>query len=142
MPEEGREWSDEEAKQTPVDPERCVFCKVPRHEWDPEVVGYPVEGPDGSEVICSSCHTDLRLYKRVYSVLVLAHDGFGPEAKRVIGRHFNRMLEEIEALMPEDEEATLRPPTDSNAAKGRDPTHANVDADEAEDLLNGEDNAE
>lgn len=136
--EDGGEWSDQEAEEIPVEHGRCVWCKIPQEEWAEDVEAVTVDDGDSTETLCSSCHTDLRLYKRVYSVQVVAHDGFGPEAKRVIGRHFSAMLEEIEEVMGEDGAAMLRPPVDSNAAKGRDLSHARDMSEEERTVARGD----
>lgn len=122
--EDTHDWTDKEAAETPVEYGRCMWCKIPREEWDEDVEALTVDGMGDTETLCSSCRTDLRLYKRVYSVQVCAHDGFGPEAKRVIGRHFSAMLKEVEEVMDAEDAAMLRPPMDSNAAKGRRPSHS------------------
>ena len=130
--EETHEWTDKEAEETPVEWGRCLWCKIPKEEWAEDVEAITVEDGKVTETLCSSCRTDLRLYKRVYSVQVCAHDGFGPEAKRVIGRHFSAMLEEVEEVMDAEDAAMLRPPMDSNAAKGRHPSHSRDVSEEEE----------
>lgn len=112
--EESGEWTETEARETPVPDYRCVWCKLPRAEWDESV---PAHELDTGEALCGTCLRDLRYYKRVLSVQIVAHDGFGPAVKQAIDRHLRNLMEEVRELTdtPPDEEI-IRPPMDSNAS--------------------------
>jgi hypothetical protein len=110
--EEGKEWEEQEARETPVPKYRCLWCKIPMDEWAEETESVEVET---GEVLCSECIMDLRYYKRFLTVQIAAHDGFGPEVRRLMGKHFNNMAEDMEELFPDDKDAFLQPPRNSNA---------------------------
>ena len=131
--EESREWDEAEARETPVPEYRCLWCKIPMDEWGEDVRCVEV-GTEG-EVLCSECRKDLRYYKRFLTVQIAAHDGFGPEVRRLMGKHFKNMAEDMEDLFPGDKDAFLQPPRNSNA-HGRHYEHG-VSADP--DDVDGED---
>lgn len=120
------EWSVDEARETPVEDYRCVFCKVPMAEWGEDMEAHEIGTTD--ESLCGECLRDLRYYKRVLSVLIVAHDGFGPAVRQAVDRHFRNLMEEVRDLTdtPADEDI-LRPPHDSNA-RGRGPSQGKHEA--------------
>jgi len=110
--EEEREWTEEEARETPVPEYRCLWCKIPMDEWGEDTRTVEL---GTVEVLCSHCHEDIRFYKRFLTVQIAAHDGFGPEVRRLMGKHFNNMAEDMEEIFPGDKDAFLQPPRNTNA---------------------------
>jgi len=126
------EWAVTEARETEVADYRCVFCKVPQAEWAEDMERHEL---NTGESLCGECLRDLRYYKRVLSVLIVAHDGFGPAVRQAVDRHFHNLIEEVRELTdtPADKEI-LRPPHESNA-RGRAPSQGRHEAAEPDVLM-------
>lgn len=119
-PDNGRtDWDEKDAEETEVSDLRCVWCKIHMEEWPDDLRAREI---DTGEVLCENCLKDLRRYKRILSVQIVAHDGFGPAVRQAIDRHLKDMLEEVRELTGADpDEDIIRPPMDSNA-HGRAPS--------------------
>jgi hypothetical protein len=109
------EWAVTEARETEVADYRCVFCKVPKAEWAEDMAHHELHTGEG---LCGECLRDLRYYKRVISVLIVAHDGFGPAVRQAVDRHFRDLIGEVRGLTDTAaDKKILRPPHDSNARR-------------------------
>ena len=85
-----------EARETPVDGDRCVLCKNLRDEWDSDVDAVPV-GDD--ETVCGNCLGDLRMYKRTSNALLFVNDAFGEDVARIFYDHHTAAMAEAAELV-------------------------------------------
>ena len=86
----------QDARQSPVDPDRCVLCKKLEDEWSPDVCGHDV-GDD--EQICENCLGDLRMYKRTSNALLFVNDAFGEDVARVFFKHHKAAMAEAAEMV-------------------------------------------
>jgi len=123
------DWTQQDARQTPVDSDKCLFCKTPRSDWNDDVTPVSV---GGGEVLCSNCLGDLRMYNRYQMVMSFASGGFGPDAKQIIQQHFEQAREELVEKHPDD--AAMFPvATTRSDAEGRYQVETNSDESETTD---------
>jgi len=109
------DWTQQDARQTPVDSDKCLFCKIPRDDWDTDVSPVLV---GGGEVLCSNCLGDLRQYQRYQYIMTFVSGGFAPGAKHIIHQHFEEARDEVVNQYPDD--AGMFPiPTQKSDAEGQ-----------------------
>jgi len=89
----------QDAREAPVDRDRCVLCKNLSDEWADDVDGFPV-GDD--EQICENCLGDLRMYKRTSNALLFVNDAFGEDVARVFFKHHKRAMAEADEMVERD----------------------------------------
>lgn len=89
----------QDARESPVDRDRCVLCKNLTDDWQADVTGHDV-GDD--ETICDNCIGDLRMYKRTSNALLFVNDAFGEDVARVFFKHHKRAMAEAAEMVDRD----------------------------------------
>lgn len=93
-------WDDEQARETPVDGDRCVYCKVHTDESSEDVEYVPV---GDSEALCTNCLEDHRRYKRSRTFMLYIHSAFyGTEYGETFNEGYENMVELIRERHGED----------------------------------------
>jgi hypothetical protein len=89
----------QDAREAPVDGDRCIVCKTLRDEWDSAVEAIPV---GGDETLCSNCAEDLRMYKRTSNALLFVNDAFGEDVAQVFYKHHKNAMAEARDMIGQD----------------------------------------
>ncbi len=109
----GVEWEQESARQTPVDDNHCVWCKLPQEEWDDGVEAVSV---GDEEVICSNCLGDLRAWERYEKVVTQVSSAYGPAMRAIVRDYMEELIQELTERFPDDPDFYFMPTYQSNAA--------------------------
>lgn len=95
----GTDWDQQEARETTVPNDRCVWCKLPQDEWDEEIEAVPV---GEEEIVCSNCLGDLREYGRYEKLQISVSSAFGPAVRIIVLDYLEELASELSDRFPDD----------------------------------------
>lgn len=99
---------DAEARERPVNPTRCVWCKHTLHSDDANSL-------DTGERICSQCLADLREFKRTRFVDLLVASSIEATTRTVLLENWHDIRDRIAEVHGGDDTLTPLPTRTSNA---------------------------
>lgn len=101
-------WDGERAREAPVDPYHCIWCKC---ETDPEARTLLETG----ETICDNCRGDAREWGRIKKIELYVWRGLEPAVQRVILDHWDAAADDLDDLYEDHEDLFALPTVKSNA---------------------------
>lgn len=94
-------WDQQPARNIAVDADTCVFCKLPKDQWDDDVDAVDLST---GEIVCSQCLRDLREYNRYRKFLIVVSDGYAPAARTIIHEGFEEMARDLADVYDDDDQ--------------------------------------